>query len=51
MKVEVRRHRPGSSRKPKPTARRSKVLRFLADLVSAVLAGLITAATVKWLNW
>lgn len=45
MKVKVKR------RRPKPAARRIKVLRFAADLVSAVLSGLITAAIVKWLGW
>ena len=45
MKGRVRR------RRPKPTAWRKNILRFLAELVSAVLSGLITAAVLKWLNW
>ena len=45
MKVRVKR------RRPKPTAWWKPVLRFVADLVSAVLAGLITTAIAKMLNW
>lgn len=45
MKVRVKR------RRPKPTAWWKLILRFVADLVSAVLAGLITAAIAKWFGW
>lgn len=45
MKVKVKR------RRPKPAAWWKKVARFTADLVSAVLSGLITAAIIKWLGW
>lgn len=43
MKVIVKR------RRPKPTAWWKRVLRFLADLVSASIAAVIAEATVKWL--
>lgn len=45
MKVQVKR------RRRKPAAWWKRVLRFAADLVSAVVSGLITAAIIKWLGW
>lgn len=38
------------SRRPKPTAWWKPIVRFLADLVSAVLAGVITSTIGKWLK-
>ena len=39
------------SRKRKAAARRERLMKFLQDLISAVLSGLITAAILKALRW
>ena len=44
MKVRVH-------RRPKPAVRRRKVLRFLDDLISTIIEGLLLAAILKWIGW